>query len=260
MAAGPEMTIDELAREAGTTVRSLRVYHERGVLPSPLMKGRTGFYGDDHLSRVRTIGRLLDRGIKLNGIRELLEAWDRGDDLGDVLGVPDRDAPVDTDMGAEGDSLTEVPTAQPADLAELTVTAAELADRYRDVPNGFARLVASGVYEPVDATTYRVAEGQSVRLMEQFVAWGASSAQSLDEMERIRNDCDRLARRFVDAFERTVSQSADRSRQSLEGIAELEDHSIAAPAMAGHVASALVGRFVAAYLASSDEHPSPYPR
>ncbi|MGY2062272.1 MerR family transcriptional regulator, partial [Nocardia gipuzkoensis] len=41
MSAGAEFTIDELAREAGTTVRSVRVYHERGVLPPPQVKGRT---------------------------------------------------------------------------------------------------------------------------------------------------------------------------------------------------------------------------
>src|SRR6266568_3289632 len=100
MAAGVEYTIDELARAAGTTVRSLRVYHERGVLPPPEVRGRTGFYGPDHLNRVHTIGRLLDRGIKLNGIRELLEAWDRGDDLGDILGVAEA-GPHDTEPSSD---------------------------------------------------------------------------------------------------------------------------------------------------------------
>ena len=85
MAGRVEYTIDELAREAGTTVRSLRVYHERGVLPPPRVKGRTGFYGAEHLNRVRSSSRLLDRGIKLNGIKELLAAWDRGDDLGAMM-------------------------------------------------------------------------------------------------------------------------------------------------------------------------------
>ena len=37
-------TIDELAREAGTTVRSLRVYAERGILPPPEVKGRQWDY------------------------------------------------------------------------------------------------------------------------------------------------------------------------------------------------------------------------
>ncbi|WP_254206318.1 MerR family transcriptional regulator, partial [Nocardia alni] len=87
MAVQVEYTIDELARVADTTVRSVRVYHERGLLPSPEVRGRIGYYGAGHLHRLQTIGRLLSRGMKLNGIRELLDAWDRGEGLADVLGV-----------------------------------------------------------------------------------------------------------------------------------------------------------------------------
>lgn len=82
-----EYTIDELARRADTTVRSVRVYHERGLLPPPDVRGRVGYYNPIHLHRLQTIGRLLDRGMKLNGIRELLDAWDRGDGLAEVLGI-----------------------------------------------------------------------------------------------------------------------------------------------------------------------------
>lgn len=84
-----EFTIDGLARAGETTVRSIRVYHERGVLPSPEIRGRIGYYGPDHLNRLRTISRLLSRGVKLNGIKELLDAWDRGEGLAEVLGVTD---------------------------------------------------------------------------------------------------------------------------------------------------------------------------
>lgn len=87
MAAETEFTIDELARAADITVRSVRVYHERGLLPSPDVRGRVGYYRGDHLDRLQTISRLLGRGMKLAGIRELLDAWDRGDGLADVLGV-----------------------------------------------------------------------------------------------------------------------------------------------------------------------------
>jgi DNA-binding transcriptional MerR regulator len=87
-----EYTIDELARVADTTVRSVRVYHERGLLPSPEVRGRIGYYGTEHLTRLQTISRLLNRGMKLNAIRELLDAWDRGDGLADVLGVPNTPA------------------------------------------------------------------------------------------------------------------------------------------------------------------------
>ncbi|MBL1079743.1 MerR family transcriptional regulator [Nocardia sp. 2] len=87
MAGESEYTIDDLARAAETTVRSIRVYHERGLLPSPEVRGRIGYYNPNHLDRLQTIGRLLGRGMRLNGIRELLDAWDRGDGLGEVLGV-----------------------------------------------------------------------------------------------------------------------------------------------------------------------------
>ncbi|MQY23874.1 MerR family transcriptional regulator [Nocardia macrotermitis] len=87
-----EYTIDELARAAEITVRSVRVYHERGLLPSPALRGRIGYYGTEHLHRLQTISRLLSRGMKLNGIRELLEAWDRGEGLAEVLGVPAQQA------------------------------------------------------------------------------------------------------------------------------------------------------------------------
>lgn len=88
---GDEFTIDSLARAGETTVRSIRVYHERGVLPPPEVRGRIGYYSPDHLKRLRTISRLLSRGMKLNGIKELLDAWDRGEGLADLLGVDDEE-------------------------------------------------------------------------------------------------------------------------------------------------------------------------
>ena len=48
-------TIDELAREAGMTVRNVRSHHARGLLPPPEVRGRTGFYGTEHVERLRLI-------------------------------------------------------------------------------------------------------------------------------------------------------------------------------------------------------------
>jgi DNA-binding transcriptional MerR regulator len=84
---GPEMTIDELARAAGTTVRNVRVYQDRGLLPPPERRGRVGLYGPDHLRRLRLVLRMLGRGYPLAAIRELVEAWEEQRDLGSVLGL-----------------------------------------------------------------------------------------------------------------------------------------------------------------------------
>ncbi|MBF6439869.1 MerR family transcriptional regulator [Nocardia cyriacigeorgica] len=236
MAGRVEYTIDELAREAGTTVRSLRVYHERGVLPPPRVKGRTGFYGAEHLNRVRTISRLLDRGIKLNGIKELLAAWDRGDDLGDVLGVSES-------------------SAEPAASAatEDIIAATELAERYSAVPNGLARVVAAGLYEPVDASTYRPADRTLIRVLEQMEAAGIPVDDMLAELEKLRTDADRVARRFVELFHRTVWQEYQRSERSAADRAELTESLDVAKVVPGQVTGELVNRFVARYFDEDTE-------
>jgi len=81
------LTIDELARAAGTTVRNVRVYQDRGLLPPPERRGRLGLYGPDHLRRLRLVLRMLGRGYPLAAIRELVEAWEEQRDLGSVLGL-----------------------------------------------------------------------------------------------------------------------------------------------------------------------------
>ena len=53
-----EYRIDDLAREAGTTVRNVRVYQDRGLLPPPRREGRAGIYTDVHLGRLRLSGLL----------------------------------------------------------------------------------------------------------------------------------------------------------------------------------------------------------
>ena len=79
--------IDDLARAAGTTVRNVRVYQDRGLLPPPRREGRSGVYGEPHLARLRLIGQLLERGYTFAHIGEFLEAWQRGRNLTDLLGL-----------------------------------------------------------------------------------------------------------------------------------------------------------------------------
>ncbi|WP_254715934.1 MerR family transcriptional regulator [Actinomadura sp. WMMB 499] len=82
-----EYRIGELAEAAGVPVRTLRYYQERRLLPPPRREGRIGLYSDEHLARLRMIANLLERGHTLEGIRELLAAWEQGRDIGTVLGV-----------------------------------------------------------------------------------------------------------------------------------------------------------------------------
>jgi len=82
-----EYRIEDLAHASGATVRTIRAYQDRGLLPTPERRGRANVYGEAHLARLLRIADLLERGYTLASIKELLEAWDAGRGLGGVLGL-----------------------------------------------------------------------------------------------------------------------------------------------------------------------------
>lgn len=66
------LRIDELAERGGTSVRTIRFYAQRGLLPPPRLRGRTGLYGPDHLARLELIGELSELGFSLAAIERYL--------------------------------------------------------------------------------------------------------------------------------------------------------------------------------------------
>lgn len=95
-AAPVEYRAEELAGKAGITVRTLRFYRERKLLPPPRREGRIAWYDDRHLARLRTVIALLERGHTLNTIADLTEAFESGRDVGELLGLdrPTEENPV----------------------------------------------------------------------------------------------------------------------------------------------------------------------
>jgi len=68
------LTIDELAARAGMTVRTVRFYSTRGLLPPPdIGPRRVGRYGPEHLSRLAMIGELQHQGLTLAAIERYLQ-------------------------------------------------------------------------------------------------------------------------------------------------------------------------------------------
>lgn len=70
--ANAELTVDDLAARAGVTVRNLRAYAARGLLPPPRLVGRTGFYGREHLARLLLVREMLAEGYSLAMIERTL--------------------------------------------------------------------------------------------------------------------------------------------------------------------------------------------
>jgi DNA-binding transcriptional MerR regulator len=65
--------LEELARAAGISPRTVRYYVQRGLLAAPAFKGKDTAYGPDHLVRLRTIRRLQDAFFPLDVIAVELE-------------------------------------------------------------------------------------------------------------------------------------------------------------------------------------------
>jgi DNA-binding transcriptional MerR regulator len=175
--------IDELAREAGTTVRNVRAYQDRGLIAPPRREGRVGIYSDEHLSRLRIIGQLLDRGYSLSNIGELLDTMQRGHDLGDLLG-----------LGA-------VLTSPWTDEEPTYVTAEELYKMFGgEDADTLAEAVRLGLLEP-DGERFRVPSPRLLHAGAELYAAGIPLKAIMKTARQLSRDVDRVAERFVEMTE-----------------------------------------------------------
>jgi len=182
------MTIDELAREAGVTTRTIRAYQTDGLLPHPKLSGRVGVYDEGHLGRLRYIARLQSEGFSLAGIRCLLDAWEARRSLGDVLGFED------------------ALTAPWSDEVAATVSTEELVRLFPEVaddPTLASRAVEAGLLER-DGDSWRVPSPELLDVGAELVAAGIPLTAVLDEHHLLVRDLARVADRFVALFERHV--------------------------------------------------------
>jgi DNA-binding transcriptional MerR regulator len=68
------LTIDQLASRSGISVRTIRFYAGKGLLPPPKLRGRLGLYGPDHLARLELISELTGLGFTLAAIEGFFAA------------------------------------------------------------------------------------------------------------------------------------------------------------------------------------------
>jgi DNA-binding transcriptional MerR regulator len=151
-------------------VRTIREYQTWRLLHPPARRGRVGWYDDSHVERLRTIGRLQNRGYSIAGIRDLLDAWSSGAELRDILGV---------DRQAQPETMDETPIVlSDAALRELLPAA-------RDLESFTAALLDCGAVSQVgdrliarspalllifgDATRAGLGEGEALRVVRSIV-------------------------------------------------------------------------------------------
>jgi DNA-binding transcriptional MerR regulator len=179
------MTIDELARRTGMTVRNIRAHQSRGLLPPPEIEGRTGFYGTGHVARIELISEMQADGFNLAAIKQLLSG----------------------PQGSEREMLgfKRALMAPWENEAPEFITAAELAKRLnldpvapdprlqgRAIKMGFLVDLGEGRFEVPSPTLFRAAE--------ELRALGIDAGTALDVLEEIERGSRSIARAFVKLF------------------------------------------------------------
>jgi len=77
------LTLTELTERAGITVRTVRFYTSKGLLPPPIRRGRSGYYSPQHVARLELVQELQNHGFTLSAIERY------------VAGIPDDASPED---------------------------------------------------------------------------------------------------------------------------------------------------------------------
>jgi DNA-binding transcriptional MerR regulator len=186
--------VEELAEAASTTVRNVRAYQERGLLPPPRREGRIAWYGEAHLARLRMIGALLERGYSLANIGQLLETWESGSDLRDVLG------------------LEAALTSPFTDETPQTLSFAEVAEMYGTVdPAALAKAVEIGFFEIV-GTQVRAPSMRLVKVGAELHRAGIPLPALLAELASLRKTLDGVAKGFVTLVAEHVFGPLEESR------------------------------------------------
>lgn len=191
IAASGEYRIEELARMAGTTTRNIRVYRDRGLLHPPLRVGRIALFNDSHLTRLRLITSLLDRGYNISHVHEMLTAWEQGKDVGDMLGLENAIA---------GSWATEKPE-------RMSVADAK---RLVDDASGFERMVGLGIIKLEGEGDLEEAIVVRPKLIEAFNdirQYGVATSKLVDVHEQVAPLIDQISGILVQAG---VSEVIDR--------------------------------------------------
>jgi DNA-binding transcriptional MerR regulator len=184
------LTIEQLSSASGLPFTTIRMYQHRGLLTPPERRGRVGYYGPDHRARLKLIAELQDKGYSLAAIKDLVDTWQSGHTLTDVLGVERTAAGV-----LSNDDEIRL---RPEELAARFPTSALS-------PDDMTRAGDLGIIA-FDNDIIVIKSPVFLEVGAELVAMGVPVDEVLDEYEHLRRVTDQLAERFASVFERNLWQ------------------------------------------------------
>ncbi|MDR3418874.1 MAG: MerR family transcriptional regulator [Nevskia sp.] len=201
-----EYSIDELARAGGSTVRNVRAYQDRGLLPPPVRRGRIGIYTQAHLARLRLIGRMLERGYTLANISELIAAWEQGRDLRELLGL-------------------ETQLTRPwSDEVPVTITLPELIRAFGGSynPRDLLKALELGLVER-EGLRFRVPSPKLLAVGTEITTLGITIGELLDIVGGLRRNVERVADELIQVVVKNIDRYGDGQLPPAEDVPRLAD-------------------------------------
>ncbi|RZT27902.1 MerR-like DNA binding protein [Kribbella sp. VKM Ac-2569] len=198
-----ELTVDQLAAKVGMTVRNVRAYAGRGLIPPPRLVGRTGYYGQDHVARLTLVRELLAKGYTLAAVERMLGELPDG---AMALGV--------------FETLVNPWTpAEPEELDEFQL--AERAGVPHD-PAVIERLVELGIAERLDDGRLRIANSDLLRTGLEVIKLGVPMQAIFEMLPKLFAQADAVAKTYVELFRSTVWRDFTNAGMPTEGWPEIQ--------------------------------------
>jgi DNA-binding transcriptional MerR regulator len=176
------LTIDELGRETGMTVRTIRSHQARELLPPPEVRERVGYYGPEHVARLKLIQELQAEGFNLRGIKRLLDAT--GSPAQKLIGFGEA---VRAPFAAEEPQV---------------FTAEELRERFgiEDSSGLLTQATRSGMLVSLGGDRYEAPVPSLLDIAEEVTASGLSLEATLGVVGKVGDRCQSIARAFVQLY------------------------------------------------------------
>jgi DNA-binding transcriptional MerR regulator len=191
-----KMTIGELARRTGMTIRNIRAHQTRGLLPPPEVQGRTGYYTEDHVARIELTREMQADGLNLEAIRRVLDSTGGSSqeivDFAHALRAPFED---ETPEILEPDELAAAWHVDRID-PKLIRHGEKL---------GILRVLPDGKIEVLSPRLQRSAM--------ELTEMGISAEASFATADKMREQSEGVARVFVDLFVKEIWEPFDRAGQ-----------------------------------------------
>jgi DNA-binding transcriptional MerR regulator len=177
----PELTVEQLAHATGMSVRNIRNHQSRGLLPPPEVRARIGYYGPQHVARLRLIQEMQADGLKLTAIQRL---------------IGEHGASAERFVG-----LRQAITAPFESESPEVLTVGELAERFGPVDEKtLARTQKLGLLIPVGDGRFEAPSPALLRAAEEVQQRGIPLEAALAVIEKVKRNAESTSRAFVRLF------------------------------------------------------------